>query len=168
MMHLRTSLVFMLLVSPFSSADTLQVNLLKCAQNSDSLQRLGCYDKLAENLKIKEQHIRPTQTNHVEDKKSAETSEVQETAALAKFGNENKQDPEESIEQIQAKVSKISNNKHGQYVITLDNQQVWRQTDKIRMKFKQGQVVDIERGFMGSFFMGTERLNKRMRVKRVK
>ena len=198
-MRLSTSLVFMLLVSPFSSAETLQNNLLKCAQNSDSLQRLVCYDKLAESLNAKERKepkevkpqiieipvnkpkdnakrtvsetkpVTPVKVKVAEPaSKVQEKAQEQEMSALDKFGNEDKQTPEALIDQIQAKVSKLSKSVFGQYTITLDNQQVWRQTDKTRLKLTSGQLVSIERGLMGSFFMGTEQVNKRIRVKRIK
>lgn len=199
-MRTRTYLILMTLISPISLAETLQDKLLICAQNSDSLQRLVCYDKLTESLKVKEvkeQYIQsprinqnsaqqttepkvvaksvavavktqPVESQEVKINQAARKAVAQEEAALAKFGHEDKQVPEELIERIQAKVSKLSKSVYGQYIITLDNQQVWRQTDKTRMKLSKGQNIDIERGLMGSFFMGTEQVNKRIRVKRVK
>ena len=110
----------------------------------------------------------PVESQEIKINEPARKAVDQEEAALAKFGHEDKQVPEEQIDRIQAKVSKLSKSVYGQYIITLDNQQVWRQTDKTRMKLSKGQSIDIERGFMGSFFMGTEQVNKRIRVQRVK
>ena len=56
---------------------------------------------------------------------------------------------------------------YGEQIITLDNGQVWRQTDSVRLKLVEGQSVTIKRGALGSFFISKENANKRIRAKRV-
>ena len=46
MNYLSKSALLIALVSPFSNANTLFDELSICAKNTDSLQRLVCYDKL--------------------------------------------------------------------------------------------------------------------------
>jgi hypothetical protein len=56
---------------------------------------------------------------------------------------------------------------HGQLVFTLDNQQVWVQSEVEPAKiFSVGEVVHIERGAMGSLWLAADH-GRKTRVKRV-
>ena len=55
----------------------------------------------------------------------------------------------------------------GQLVFTLDNQQVWIQTEvKSRIQFAVGDVVHIEHGAMGSLWLAADK-GRKTRVKRI-
>lgn len=84
------------------------------------------------------------------------------------FGKENKQSIKNTINQIKSKILKVHKDRFGNQTISLANGQVWRQTDNTRLKLKREQIVIIKRGAMGSFFIGKENANKRIRAKRVK
>ncbi|MFT4810429.1 MAG: hypothetical protein ACI9LX_003795 [Paraglaciecola sp.] len=86
----------------------------------------------------------------------------------ASFGKEDIQRPEDVINQIKANVIKIQKAPYGELIITLENGQVWRQTDSIRFRLSTDELVIIERGSLGSFFIGKEDTNKRIRAKRLK
>jgi len=86
----------------------------------------------------------------------------------AKFGHENKQRAEDLIKQIRATTIKVNKAPYGQLIITIDNGQIWRQTDSSRFKLRKDDVVIIKRGALGSFFIGKENSKKRIRAKRVK
>ena len=103
--------------------------------------------------------VQPQQTVDIADKASQQQ---------AKFGHENKQRSEDLIQQIKATIIKVKKAHYGELIITLDNGQVWRQTDSTGIKLRKDQVVIIKRGALGSFFIGKENKNKRMRAKRVK
>jgi hypothetical protein len=45
---------------------------------------------------------------------------------------------------------------------------VWRQTDGSHFRLSKDEVVIIERGALGSFFIGKEDTKKRIRAKRLK
>lgn len=90
--------------------------------------------------------------------------------AEAIFGLEHKQKPEdERPDRLQLKWTTKKKDAYGKWVITLENGQVWRQTDSTRFSFKNSeQWVVVVRGFMGSYFLEEPEHNKRIRVKRVK
>ncbi|MFQ3190206.1 MAG: hypothetical protein ACI936_001336 [Paraglaciecola sp.] len=86
----------------------------------------------------------------------------------ATFGKENSKRPADSINQIKANVIKIQKAPYGDLIITLENGQVWRQTDGSHFRLSKDEVVIIERGALGSFFIGKEDTKKRIRAKRLK
>jgi hypothetical protein len=86
----------------------------------------------------------------------------------AKFGDENKQRSEDLIQQIRATIVEVQKAPRGELVLTLDNGQVWRQSDSTRLRLRKGQVVIIKRAALGSFFIGKKNTNRLMRAKRVK
>jgi quercetin dioxygenase-like cupin family protein len=72
------------------------------------------------------------------------------------------------VEQISAKVIEIQKAPYGELIITIEGGQVWRQKNRARFKLSEGEVITIERGALGSFFIGKEDTNRRIRVKRMK
>jgi hypothetical protein len=82
------------------------------------------------------------------------------------FGLEHK---EERPEEMQFKWARKKKDAYGKWIITLENGQIWRQTDSARFSFRnpKKQVV-ISRGFMDSFFLGEPGRNTKIRVKRIK
>ncbi|MDF2178736.1 hypothetical protein P2G88_10795 [Aliiglaciecola sp. CAU 1673] len=51
-------------------------------------------------------------------------------------------------------------------IMTLDNGQLWKQVDSQRYYMPDGHLY-IERGALGSFWLGSEDANRRMRVSRI-
>ncbi|RCU45488.1 hypothetical protein DU002_15655 [Corallincola holothuriorum] len=95
---------------------------------------------------------------------------VEEPTAEEKFGLEHKQAvAEDAPETLTLRISKKKKDAYGKWVLTLENGQVWKQTDGTRYSFrnKDGLVV-IVRGAMSSFFIGEPDRSKRIRAKRVK
>ncbi|GAB2518208.1 hypothetical protein [Microbulbifer agarilyticus] len=122
-------------------AATVQEELKRCTEFSDDSKRLACYDKLANNLQT-----------HIEQR----------------FGHEEKKAIEEAPESITAVISAAQKGAHGKYTFTLDNGQVWRQTDSGRTIWRGGEEVTLERGALGSFFMRKSSGGRSLRVKRIK
>ena len=198
MTYLSKSAVLMALISPLGMANTLLNDLSICAKNTDSLQRLVCYDKLAEMAENTLHHqknvqqkiplqvitsmpsVQKKQNNPVlaqlKQPQKAQIIKPQPTTDLtngfdqqqASFGQEDKQRTNNLIKEIQAEIVQVKKGAYGQQIITLNNGQVWRQTDSTSLRLKKGHIVIIKRGAMGSFFIGKENLNKRIRAKRVK
>ena len=200
MTYLSKCALLVIFVSPISIANSLLDELAMCAKNTDSLQRLVCYDKLAKDTKSnppKQPHvtlnnsivervdsvvqaapkIQPEKVLPVSDRlKKPAVVEPESVGVMtnavkqqqASFGNEAIKRPEDIIKQLKAKVIKIQKAPYGELIITFDNGQVWRQTDSTRLKLRKDSVVIIKRGALGSFFIGKENANKRIRAKRVK
>jgi hypothetical protein len=203
MTYLSKAAVTLLLISPFAMSNTVLDELGICAKNGDSLQRLVCYDKLAEKTKDSQPIPRAVQLQDpvqftttesfdnpslMEQKVSSKTELVKpeqvvgsqkdrpktvfsQTSTISKqqaiFGHERKQFNKDLINQIIAKIVKVKKNSYGNQIITLVNGQVWQQTGSTRLRLKKDQIVIIERGAMGSFFIGKENVNKRIRAKRI-
>jgi hypothetical protein len=200
MTYLSKCALLVIFVSPSSIANSQLDKLAICAKNTDSLQRLVCYDKLAKDTKNKP----PKQTqvtlkdSIVErvDRTVQVTPKVQQEEVLAvsespnkpavvepqplgviansvkqqqaSFGKEAVKRPEDMIKQLKVKAIKIQKAPYGELIITFENGQVWRQTDSIRFRLSTDEMVIIERGALGSFFIGKENTNQRIRAKRVK
>jgi hypothetical protein len=203
MTYLSKAAVTLILISPFAMSNTVLDELGICAKNGDSLQRLLCYDKLAEKTKDSQPIPREVQLQDpvqftttesfdnpsvMEQKASSKTELVKpeqivvsqkdrpktvfsQTNTISKqqaiFGHEKKQFNKDLINQIIAKIVKVKKNSYGNQIITLVNGQVWQQTGSTRLRLKKDQIVIIERGAMGSFFIGKENVNKRIRAKRI-
>jgi hypothetical protein len=195
MTYLSKSAVLIALLSPFGMANTLLDDLSICAKNSDNLQRLVCYDKLAENSpsnqqKVQQQiplqvtssipltqqnqnnlvltQLKPPQKAHIIKPQSAFNVTNEVNQQQSSFGQEDKQRTKNLIKEIQAQVVLVKKGTYGKQIITLNNGQVWRQTDSTYLKLRKGQTIIIKRGAMGSFFIGKHSTNKRIRAKRIK
>ena len=183
--------LLLILASPFGIANTLLDKLSLCTKNNDDIQRLACYDEVVDknvNNQPKQhdvKHQAPLQviTTEQADKTNQQQHKVRHQAPLpvitneqedntnqqqAEFGQENNQRLKKFINQIQATINKIEKTPYGKLVITLDNQQVWRQTDSTRLNLRKNNVIIIERGAFGSFFISKENANKRIRAKRMR
>jgi hypothetical protein len=200
MKYLSKCALLLIFVSQISFANSLLDELAICAKNTDSLQRLVCYDKLAKDTKshppkqaqvtLKDSIVKKFDSKvqvapKVQPEKILAVSErpkkptVVDPQSLgviansikqqqASFGKEAVKRPEDIIKQLKVKVIKIQKAPYGELIITVENGQIWRQTDGIRFRLSTDEMVIIERGALGSFFIGKENTNQRIRAKRVK
>jgi hypothetical protein len=67
---------------------------------------------------------------------------------------------------IVAKVEKIEKNRQGKRLFTLDNGQLWAETDRDRLRIRKGQQVIIERGAFGSYNLKREGAKRFIKVMR--
>ena len=86
-------------------------------------------------------------------------------SASERFGLELQQAPADQLEQIQASVVKRKKDLYGKWVITLDNGQVWKQSESASFRFPSEQVT-IERGVLGAFYLRVDGQSKSIKVKR--
>lgn len=127
-------------------ADTgLPEQIRGCSKIADDSERLKCFDALVAGA---ETRARSNQE--------------------ARFGKEHKRVTEEAPEAIVATISKFQKTAHKKAYITLDNGQVWKQSDSTQVYWKAGDSVRIERGALNSFFIRKTEGSRRIRVKRVK
>ncbi|WP_193164707.1 hypothetical protein [Microbulbifer hainanensis] len=134
-------LTALLLLASHASADSLTDQLRDCAAIKQDSERLACYDDLSGSL----------------DKRAKQN-----------FGREQTQISEEAPDSISVKIATIQSGAYGKLIITLDNGQVWRQNDSVRVHWDSGEQVLVERGAFGSFFMKLESGGRKIRVKRIK
>lgn len=145
--------------------------LQQCALEKNALKRLVCFDEISQHSAPSPKA--PEATKQVEaspaqpSKKTTQATPVK-TIPAKEFGLEHKPKLEELADSIVANVVSIKKDPYKKYIITLDNGHVWKQSDSTRLKLTVGEDVIVKRGLLGSFFMGKEGKNKRMRVKRLR
>lgn len=155
-----------LVAQPALADETIEDRLRVCANETDDAARLACFDKAA---KAKappaavaaeaaptppEPKAAPQPTAAPERKAAPQpTAAPKPTEApdpLAEFGKE--ADREDELREISAKVVEISKRTRGQYVVTLDNGQVWTEKDaEPYLRIKVGDTIRIKRIKMGGY-----------------
>lgn len=162
-----------------AQAETLGNAVEKCRKTEDSLKRLICYDNVAKSLnqydgldeQLSQVKAYKPSNNSQANAGTQSQPQVAPTPAPAarsvnEFGLEHKRDEETS--EIAVTITSVKKNLRDKYVISFSDDSVWQQTDGTYMKLEEGQNVTVERGFLGSFFLSVEGLNKRIKVKRIK
>jgi hypothetical protein len=75
----------------------------------------------------------------------------------------NKQD---AVNEIQSTISAINENALGVASLSLSKGRVWRNTDQSRLTIRQGDIMTIEKGVLGAFYLSEVDSNRRIRVRR--
>ena len=172
------------------AADVLKA-MGQCAAVADEHERLACYDKLAAQAAQVLAQMPPAPhagPPTAEEQKSwfgfdlgglFGNSPAQQTTP-EKFGSENlpakppapgEAPPPPPLESISATVTDFAYTPFGQFIVFLDNGQVWRQiegdTDHANFD-RKGSTVTISRGWLGSYGLTIAGSDKVFKVKRVK
>lgn len=164
-----------LLVSAQANA-SIEQQLTQCAAMTDKLDRLVCYDNLAASIRvdtIAHNATAPTATAAPVATSVAVATVAAPTVAVAtnvedNFGMEVKRVQENTTDKIYLDVESVAEDAYGALKITFTNGQVWKQTENRKFNLKVGEKVFIEKAALGSFLMGTESRNAKVRVKRLK
>ncbi|WP_423188062.1 hypothetical protein ACO1PK_07585 [Alishewanella sp. d11] len=137
----------------------LALALEACRSELDTQKRLACYDliPLTENQKA------PSAATSVT---AVMDPQLTAPAAQNNFGLENRKQNTDNIDEIAGIVTKVSNGAHQKLIIEFDNGQVWRQTDSAIYAVKVGERHHIRRGALGAFYLGNEKSNRRIKVRR--
>lgn len=162
---------------------------MKCARIANDAQRLSCYDRLATELielglsSLGGPDATPSEpppapvadaTGRAEDSGTATVVTGGGAASVATseeaFGLERVEDAQdEDIKLIQSRYVGEFTGWDGKTTFPLENGQVWEQIESGRMSWKAtNPMITIKRGFMGSYMLSVEGVNKRVRVKRIK
>ncbi len=72
----------------------------------------------------------------------------------------------EALTRIQAVVTAVRESATGRLTLSLDNGQVWTQSESQRFRIKVGDTVEIRRGKVGSYFVKRVGTNRSVRVRR--
>ncbi|MEL4277295.1 hypothetical protein AAEH77_12230 [Shewanella xiamenensis] len=166
-----------LLVSAQANAGIKQ-QLTQCAGITDKLERLVCYDNLAASIQVTTVTnnttapiaVAPVVTPAAAPAALATAAPVAAAATNVEdnFGMEVKRVQENTTDKIYLDVESIAEDAYGALKITFTNGQVWKQTENRKFNLKVGEKVFIEKAALGSFLMGTESRNAKVRVKRLK
>ncbi len=159
-----------LTISLFSfpaSADIKQ-QLAGCASIQDKLDRLICYDALAERsapsvAAATSTTASQTMPTTITPQVDVTTQTVVPPATTDNFGKI--ETPQ--VERVELQVKSVKKGVYGELTIYFENGQVWKQSDTRRFKFAAGDKVYINRGALGSYLLGKEDINSTIRVKRL-
>lgn len=161
----------------FVHADPLQP-FAACKQLHEPNARLQCFDKAAQALPAPSVAL-AAPSNPMSNKSPLTTAPITNTPATIAPENavtrEAAQDdfgraitrPSDDIDALQATITELKTNNLNKLIITLDNQQTWRQTDTDRLKLAVGDQVIIKKASLGSFWLLRLDSNRKIKVKRV-
>ena len=156
-----------------------QTPLQRCATIEDSLERLVCYDQLAQKqadkTSVSGKERQAKGNNHGQQvaeqarKKGQQKRSENGKSSEQRFGLEHKNAKDmDEIEKLIVNGASRRQDPYGNWIITLDNGQVWKQTESVGyFSWKEEDTYYIERGALNSFFFGREGANRRFRVTRV-
>ena len=188
-MSLRTKLLLPLglFFSAISAAQatTLEQALTECRAKDNVIERLACYDAIdlspLANKKPMPERMDKSVTEIAEQRRQ-QVKPVQPAPAPAptqpvepavkpkpesQFGLQVKSEVDE-IEDISDTIADITKTIRGKQVIHMVSGAVWQQVDSRYFKLKKDMDVYIERGSLGSFYLGHDGVNGRIKVKRIK
>ncbi|MGL4580785.1 MAG: hypothetical protein ACRCVP_18100 [Shewanella xiamenensis] len=169
-MRLNFLAMALMLVSAQTYASTEQ-QLTDCSVISDKLDRLICYDNLAASIQgaSAQTSVKAITPVAVAVPTAAVSTTAASTAKVEnQFGIAPKPVQEDVVDKIYLDVESIAEDAYGALKITFTNGQVWKQTENRKFNLKVGEKVFIEKAALGSFLMGTESRNAKVRVKRLK
>lgn len=164
--------------------------LLKCSIIGDDERRLACYDIWTNDLRASgrsiDQALAPAPAVVPAPTQPAEVAASSGRSGIFNFGlpfGGNKRDSSDDnfgqkpvdqpdlpgkVDFIDVKVATIKMGAYNNFTITLDNGQVWQQTDEKKMRLSPGDTVRIRRGAMGGYFLQKSGKGKSSRVTRKK
>ena len=129
-------------------AESLDDALRRCAKEHDQAQRLACFDTLVRSLP------------QMEADRFGMTADIQrqrDPVAVEQAKNE----------VLSGKIAGLRQAPRGEWIFTLDNQQVWIQAEaRADIHFAVGEAVHIEHGAMSSLWLAADK-NRKVRVKRL-
>jgi hypothetical protein len=155
-----------------------------CAAVEDPVERLACYDTLAGRSPADITKASGTAPGEVDSAVPGANVAVKAAPAAAPtvpavepgpnaeavFGLEHSQElKKDRPDKLRLKWAGKKKDAYGKWIITMENGQIWRQTDSRRFIFvnSEHQVI-VSRGFAGGFFLGEPERHMRIRVKRVR
>ena len=132
-----------------AASDTLADGMRHCTRETDAAQRLACFDSLTKTLP------------------KAEVDQFGMTAAIAE-----QRDPgvtqRAKEETISAKIVALQQNAEEHWIFTLDNGQVWIQSEvRPGVRFEVGDAVHLQHGAMSSLWLAADH-GRMTKVKRVR
>jgi len=158
-----------------SDMSGMKEGLIKCTDIVDNLARLTCFDSLAKPLVSTQVQLSNNTISVVKAKQvlvdsenlalvaSVKQREIEEAFAKPQLKNDDVE-----TERISLTISKLSKTLRGQWKVSFSNGQVWQQKDSLRLSLKLGDLVELNKGALGAYFMKKSQSNKRIRVKRLK
>jgi len=158
---------FILLIGAASAAagtvgaeEHLSGALVDCRAINDEVERLACYDQLADVYREVEWKEEPSSVLAV-----APSAPPAVVATESDFGRSKEvTNPPDSIV---GDIDEIDRTAYGKLILRLENGQVWQQLDSRRMTLREGDEVRISRAMSGSFLLQKASGGTSIRVRRI-
>lgn len=155
------TLLFILTAPTLAAQNKINIkDLQKCSIIENNDNRLICYDQTI----IGKSPTKPKQ--NLKQQIVAKTEVTKKTPD--DFGLEHKKVYKDKSTSIRATVTSITKTLRGKLVITLDNNQQWRQKSSKNIYLKENDTVLIKRGLLSSYMLNKEGQNQSIRVYRTK
>jgi len=190
MSRLLTSVMFLLAASSSSAAE-LPAELMQCRGIASLALRLQCYDRFVDGLPAINVTSTVSPTKPVAASSAAlakpvatpvatqvvESESVQQIKPEELFGKSGSEVKEvvkkkleiDNVDQISSKVTRVSISISKEYVVYLENGQVWRQTNKPgKWRIKVGETAVISKAYLGSYLMKSDARKKSVRAERIR
>jgi hypothetical protein len=179
MSRISILLIILLVTIGHASAADLRTELAKCRSIESLTLRLQCYDHLVDGAPLingtanSASQIAPTSsaTTHpaVVSQKPATSEELfGKSAEQVKQAVSIKLDIE-PLDQISSKVTRVQKNSSQEYVVYLENGQVWKQKDKAgKWRIKVGETAIVSMASLGSYLMKSDARKKSVRAERLR
>ncbi|EKE84473.1 hypothetical protein [Idiomarina xiamenensis] len=152
---------------PAAAQSVSQQQLATCAGIQNALQRLVCYDKLAQGEGVDVAAAVSTNNNSSSNTNGPAQAQPQPSYE-EEFGKEHRDYAKNRPDRLNVDISSYKQDPYGKWTITLSNGQVWKQSEtSSNFSFDEGASYFIERGVLNSFFLGRTDLNTRLRVRRI-
>lgn len=164
----------LLLFTQLGHGETLSDALLKCANEKNSLKRLVCYDQLSDSYTqyqdVPLSTIQRVQTTQNFEPQTNQPSRSQPQALPQKdqFGLPSRKNEGDKDKKRYMTVKKIARTAKSRLILTMENDQVWRQNDDVNFKVEVGEQIYVERGAIGSYWLSKDSVKRRIRIKRIK
>ncbi|GAA5131866.1 hypothetical protein [Thalassotalea piscium] len=167
----------------FAAQNTVNTKALQaCTIIENNLERLLCYDNVIAGKSLSKSQISEVATPEpvikhqqsasmpIQVKEVTKKVATQEAAVPDNFGLEHEDiiKEKEKHPQLQAVVTKVIKAPHGELIITLNNNQQWRQVGTKKFYLKENENVTISRGIFSAFLLKKAGQNRTITVKRTK
>lgn len=162
------SLLVLLSAPTFAAQTEFNTQALQaCSFIENDFNRLLCYDNTIAGKSLVKPSVTKTLTPPKESS-NVPVAAIAPAATTEDFGLEHKEITKDKNENITALALSVDEAPYGELIISLDNNQEWRQIGSDSLKLKESDTVTISRGVFNSFLLHKEGQNRSIRVKRTK
>ncbi len=165
--------------SQAASSDELLRVLIDCRALPSAVARLDCYDQLVDaqagtrsqvSISGAAKELPPSAVVPAATAKAE--GDISPEALFGKTEEEVRTSVQEAtgakkLDRIEARISKVKISNTGQAIITLDNGQVWKQTDGPKLRLSEHDEVIIRRAIFGSYKLVKAGRNTTICVRRI-
>jgi hypothetical protein len=163
-----------------ASAETVSDALLECAEKSNSLTRLVCFDRVVQQLRdydnlddvlISREQILTDQARAIQPQPRIEPqADSKESDSADSFGKPKRSADDTYLVdgELFSTISEIIDERGRRLRFVLANGQVWEKTEGGNAGLPRvGDNIVIRKGALGSFFIRKENVNRSFQVKRI-